>query len=110
MNSASLPAGAAALLESYSASGAGGSPGTSTYQGTGSVPGVPDPVEQEPSLCEARLLANHIICGVGGGLIARDLGLDGFLGQVASIGIGDACIAVGDWLEHNAPLGACGDE
>ena len=40
-------------------------------------------------------------------MIAERFGMGGLKGAGAAYAISDGCISLADWLEHNAPLGAC---
>ncbi|MEZ4370444.1 MAG: hypothetical protein R3B07_06445 [Polyangiaceae bacterium] len=62
---------------------------------------------RDPGLCERRLRTNDFLCKVLGGAVAyRAPGAAKiFAGAVAG-----ECVHVFQWLEENAPGGACGDQ
>lgn len=103
-------AGTAHLVAVYSASGSGGAPPSSQAQGTGGEAGIPDEASEESSLCEHRLRANRVICGIGSGLLGNRVELGALGNSGAGYVIGEACVRLADWLEYNAPLGACGQD
>jgi hypothetical protein len=107
---APLPAGAAALVAAYRASGSGGAPSAPESLGTGGGAGIFEPPHEKSSLCTDRLIANGVICGAAGNLLAGRLGTDTIAGGLTSMALTTACTTLANWLEYNAPLGACGDD
>ncbi|MCA9644485.1 MAG: hypothetical protein KC492_27520, partial [Myxococcales bacterium] len=69
--------------------------------------GVSAKQPKDPGLCERRLRTNDLLCKVLGGAVAlRAPGAS----KVFSGAIAGECVHVWEWLERNAPGGACGDE
>ena len=108
--SAPRPLGTSVLVESYSASGSGGTGSIAESVGTGGASGIPESTPEESTLCEERLLANRILCSLASGAINRTIPLVGFASVVTGAAIGLTCNTVADWLEYNTSMGACGDD
>jgi hypothetical protein len=64
----------------------------------------------EKSLCEKRKAANQFLCGIlGSTAAARSVrAKDVKTGVAVSAVIAEGCTRAADWLEENAPGGACG--
>jgi hypothetical protein len=72
-------------------------------------PSQPEPPER--SLCEQRKDVNAYLCNVLGSLVAwramPSTARGAFGGAHVSMIVGDSCKQAMDWLEDNAPGGAC---
>ncbi len=100
------PSGVAPLVDAYY-HGQGGTASVAPSDAPGAPVTAEDSTGEAATLCDRRLAANRFICGIGGSLIAERLGMGGFKGAGAAYAISDGCVRLADWLEHNAPLGAC---
>jgi hypothetical protein len=70
----------------------------------------PKPAAEEKTLCEKRKTTNNLLCGIFGSVAAGRSAPNVSLGTNAALSatIAAGCESAANWLEENAPGGACG--